>query len=627
MKTKRAYGYWESPISAEMLSGEKRLNDCKWAGDGETLVWAEGRGAQGVLCVKHRANAPRDISGDINVRGGVGYAGGEFDVHEMFAVFCGGDGRMYRVDVASGAPKAITPKYGSVATPTISPDGKWVVFVHTDGETDVLAVVDSHGLQWPRKIVVGADFYMQPAWSPSGDRLAWVSWDHPNMPWDGTRLETAPVEVDDRGLYLGKIEVWAGGPGTAVQQPTFSPNGKYLAYTSDKSGYSHIYNRDLSTGDVLRLTSGDADFAGPAWIQGLRHFDWALESTHVVAVRNERGKKSLVRVTVDCREVPIEPAAGYESVGQPTVSSLGHIAFFGSSSLVPGRLVTLLNGEDHRVDARSSNERVPPSELSPAQFVSWKFDDKKGEEIEVFANFYGPASTRFESDGRPPAIVMVHGGPTSQKTAAFEARNQFFATRGFAVMDVNYRGSTGYGRDYQDALYGEWGNVDVEDAVMAARYLVDADLADPDRLVIMGGSAGGYTVLQALTEHPGAFRAGVCMYGIANLFSLAHGTHKFESRYNDKLLGPLPAASELWKERSPIFKATNIEDAVAVYHGSKDKVVPIDQAEAIVGSLRSRGVPHVYHIYENEGHGWRRPENIKHFYESLLEFFQEHVLG
>lgn len=624
-KQQKPFGTWKSPISASMMAGQKRLNDVRWAGDGDTIVWVEGRDGKGVLVAQKRGEASQDISGDHSVRGGVGYGGGELDVRGDVAIFSANDGCLYRTKLHVGTPRQITPAFGSVASPAVSPNGKWVAYVHTDGGTDLLAVVDAEGRQWPQKVVVGADFYMQPAWSADGKRLAWISWDQPNMPWDGTRLETATVTETGRSVELGPIEVWGGGPNVAVQQPTFSPDGRWLAFTSDESGYHQLYVRNLETGETVALSHGESDHAGPAWIQGLRHFAWTPESKHIYAIKSSRGVMSLIRYGVEGGMAEVASASSYNALSQVSISPNGHVAFLGSSSSIPPRVVALWRGDDEAVIQRSSNERISTRRLSKMQPVSWILASG-GQEEEIFANYYPPTNPDFEAKGRPPAIVMVHGGPTSQRTAGFESRNQFFASRGYAVLDVNYRGSTGYGRDYMEALRGNWGVSDVEDVVSAAKFLVDADLAHPDKLVVMGGSAGGYTVLQVLTNHPGAFAAGVCLYGIANLFTLQMGTHKFEAAYNDRLIGPLPDAADAYRERSPIFRADQIADPVAVYHGARDKVVPIDQAEAIVKSLRSRGIAHEYHVYDDEGHGWRKSDNVEHFYDSLLEFLTEHVV-
>ncbi len=240
--------------------------------------------------------------------------------------------------------------------------------------------------------------------------------------------------------------------------------------------------------------------------------------------------------------------------------------------------------------------------------------------------FYPPTNPEFSSSGKPPLVVLIHGGPTSQVTAAYDARAQFLATRGYAVLQVNYRGSTGYGRDYMLKLRHSWGIYDVEDARTACLYLAEQGMVDERRRVIMGGSAGGFTVLQSLVTHPGFYTAGICLYGVANQFTLASDTHKFETRYLDTMLGPLPEAADIYRERSPIFHAERITDPIAVFQGEIDRVVPRAQSDEIVASLRTRGVPHEYHVYEGEGHGWRKTETIERFYESVDRFLRQYVV-
>jgi dipeptidyl aminopeptidase/acylaminoacyl peptidase len=239
---------------------------------------------------------------------------------------------------------------------------------------------------------------------------------------------------------------------------------------------------------------------------------------------------------------------------------------------------------------------------------------------------YEPHNLRFQGSGKPPLIVNIHGGPTSQRSAAFNAQAQFFTSRGYAYLEVNYRGSTGYGRSYWEALKGNWGIYDVQDAVSGAKYLVEQGKADKDRLVIMGGSAGGFTVLKALEDFPGVFKAGICLYGIANQFTLVADTHKFESHYSDTLLGELPEASQVYFQRSPIFHADKIQDPIAVFQGEDDKVVPRSQSDEIVSSLRARNIPHEYHLYPGEGHGFRKTETIEHFYKTVEKFIKQYVI-
>ncbi len=301
------------------------------------------------------------------------------------------------------------------------------------------------------------------------------------------------------------------------------------------------------------------------------------------------------------------------------------MACVASSGVQPPRVVVIdlaAEGYASTVRRRSDTETVTPGQLSQPQAVSWKsFDGEQAHGL-----YYPPASDRFEGTGKPPLIVLVHGGPTSGVQAAWSAQSQFFATRGYAVLAVNYRGSTGYGREYMLKLRESWGIYDVQDCMTGAKDLAERGLVDGSKLVIMGGSAGGFTVLQSLVELPGFYKAGICLFGVANQFTLASDTHKFEARYLDSILGPLPEAAAVYRERSPIFHASKIVDPIAVFQGDIDRVVPRDQSDTIVASLRARGVPHEYHVYEGEGHGWRKTETIERFYDSVQRFLTQHVL-
>ncbi|MGH2587785.1 MAG: alpha/beta hydrolase family protein, partial [Dehalococcoidia bacterium] len=281
-------------------------------------------------------------------------------------------------------------------------------------------------------------------------------------------------------------------------------------------------------------------------------------------------------------------------------------------------------GEDHvpRVWARAMGETLPMSAFSRPESIAWtSFDGERAHGL-----FFPPANERFRSPGLPPLIVVVHGGPTSQVTATYHPQTQFLTSRGYAVLAVNYRGSTGYGRDYMAKLRASWGIYDVEDSVSGARALAEQGRVDPVKRVIMGGSAGGFTVLQTLVTHPGAFTAGICLFGVSNQFTLAADTHKFEARYLDSILGPLPEAAALYRDRSPIYHAERIKDPIAVFQGAEDKVVPKSQSDEIVASLKARGVPHEYQVYEGEGHGWRKTETIERFYQSMDTFLRQYVV-
>lgn len=467
---------------------------------------------------------------------------------------------------------------------------------------------------------------MQPTWHPGGDRLAWVEWDHPNMPWDGTNLKLASLDLSTGGLpAVSSAGVIAGGPEVAVSQPLFSRDGNGLYYLSDASGWGHVYSYELASRQHRQVTSGPGEFSQPAWSQGQANI--ALTGGgQLAAVRARSGFSSLIALEPGgAARDPGGLHPGYTAFDHPA-SSAAHekVAVVASAGQQRPRVVVfdLADGAPASVRRLSSSETVPAAALSEPRAVSWRSFD--GEEAHGL--YYPPASERFEGTGAPPLIVMVHGGPTSQVAASWNVSCQYFATRGYAVLQPNYRGSTGYGRDYMLKLRESWGIFDVQDSKYGAQSLAERGLADPTRLVIMGGSAGGFTVLQSLVELPGFYKAAICMYGVANQFTLASDTHKFEQRYLDTMIGPLPETAARYRERSPIFHADRIVDPIAVFQGEIDRVVPREQSDSIVASLRARGVPHEYHVYEGEGHGWRKSETIEKFYPAVERFLKQWVL-
>ncbi len=649
-KQVRQYGTWPSAISPEIVSASLRLSDVQWDTDGETLVWLEGRGAQSLLVMQRGLDAAYDLTGELGVRGRVGYGGGDFTVAQGVAYFAGPDGRIFQQPLAGGLAKPITPAFGAAAAPKVSADGKWLAFVHTDQGVDTLGLVDVQGDVWPAKLASGTDFVMQPAWHPQGKYLAYIAWNHPQMPWDGTELKLITFDYADGVPGVVASETLAGNETTAIFQPEFSPDGRYLAYISNETGWGQLYVYDLEKRTHRRLTEAAAEHSTPPWQQGQRMFGWSQDSQRIYFLRNTAAALSLWVCTVASgQEQPIPGLETYTYLGQPSVSSRhDSIALLAGSSTIPTRIIThsiaddplpvtltpsadtptlsvLVAEADHageRIHRRSGGERLLPEQLATAEPISWTGHDG----ATVYGLYYPPTNPDFESTGLPPLIVDVHGGPTGQSMMAYRGGFQFFTSRGFAVLDVNYRGSTGYGKAYMNMLRENWGIYDVQDCASGAAYLVDAGRVDRDKLVIMGGSAGGFTVLQSMIEKPGFYKAGICMYGVANQFLLAMETHKFEERYSDSLLGPLPQAAQVYRERSPYFHADKIKDPIAVFQGEDDQVVLRNQSDDIVATLRRSGVPHEYHVYVGEGHGWRKPETIQAFYKSLLKFLMQYVL-
>lgn len=618
-KTVRQFGTWSSPVSAAQVASALRLNDVQWAG--ATLVWHENRGSRGVLVAQTGVDAPRDLTGELTSRGRVGYGGGEFGVSGDTLVFAAGNGRIYRQSLSGGVPRPLTPEFGGSAAPRLSPDGQYVAFIHTYENVDGLAVVDSEGKQWSRRLAYGTDFAMQPAWHPDSRQLAFIVWNHPNMPWDGTELRL--LTLDDRA-EVTKTEVIAGDQQTAIFQPEFSPDGRYLSYISDATGYGQLYLFDLQTRQHQQITTDSVEHGQPAWGQGQRRYGWSHDSSKIYYLRNEQGFHTLWLYTLATQQhQAVDALKHYTSLKQIAVSPVDDtVALIASSAQCPERLISWHPERGERIHSRTASEIVPTEAYAPAQAITWAGHD--GET--VYGLYYAPTSQRFTGTGAPPLIVHVHGGPTSQKDTSFDAEIQFFATRGFAVLAVNHRGSTGYGREYMRKLYGQWGYYDVEDSVSGAEHLVRQGLADAKQLMIIGGSAGGFTVLQALVDKPGFFAAGICKYGVSNQFMLVQDTHKFEEQYSFSLLGNLPEAAALYRQRSPIYHATRITDPVIIFQGEDDTVVPRNQSDMIVATLKAQGVTHEYHLYPGEGHGFRQPATIEAYLQATLRFIQQNVI-
>ena len=628
---KAAGGLWESPLSPSHGARRIRPSDVQWTSSGG-LVWREERSGTGVLVFRKSLEAPlRDLAAEHSVRARVGYGGGDFSVAGG-QVFFVSEGRVFRHGLDETESVPVTPPWGQPAAPSVSPDGRRLVYVHSSEGVDCLGLMRTDGSGWPVQFASGRDFYMQPAWHPDGRRIAWVAWDHPNMPWDGSGLYlgeagpggltgTAPDPVQLAGDPAGSV---------AVFQPAFSPDGRYLSFVSDREGWFNLWLYDLENDSLQPLLQESAEYAGPAWIQGLRTYAWTPAGDAIYAIRLRRGRAALVRVGLE--EGRSQPVGGglsrYTALSQLSPAPDGEcMALVGSSPLLPPRVLTVT--ARGAVSIWSEVTPEPPDEayLDHPRPLSWKVRPPADlpESPACEGLFYRPRNPAYQPTAPPPAVIRVHGGPTSQALVEYRFEIPFLTSRGFAVLDLNYRGSTGYGRGYRDSLKGQWGVADVEDTRAAAEFLVSSGRADPERLVVLGGSAGGLTVLLSLIRYPGLFRAGVCLYGVSDLLALARETHKFEAHYLDSLVGRLPGDEALYRERSPLGQAGAIRDPVALFQGEVDEVVPPSQSDRIAEALAARRVPHVYHRFPGEGHGWRKSATIKVYLEALQEFLAEHV--
>ena len=614
------YGSWKSPITSKLIaSGTIGLTQVEV--DGDDVYWIEMRPTEGGRCVVVR-RTPDGRTSDVtpspfNARTRVHeYGGGAFAVADGTVYFSNfADQRLYRQDHGS-QPRPVTPEANlRYADAVIDRRRGRLVCVREDHRTDHEAVntivgVDVAGLHQGDVLVAGNDFYSSPRLSPDGSRLAWLTWNHPNMPWDGTELWVG--ELEDDGSISG-AKLVAGGLDESIFQPEWSPDG-VLHFVSDRSGWWNLYRwRDERVEPVVEM---EAEFGRPGWIFGIPTYSFE-SAGRIVCALGRRGTWQLATLETASRVLrPIET---------PYTELMGLRA-------APGRAVFLAGSPTHemsvvQLDVASSRVEVLRSSSNvavEARYVSSpepiEFPTEKG--LTAHALFYPPRNGDYAapSDERPPLLVKSHGGPTSAVSSALNLGIQYWTSRGIAVLDVNYGGSTGYGRAYRNRLEGQWGVVDVDDCVNGARYLVERGDVDGERLAIAGGSAGGYTTLCALTFRD-IFRAGASHFGVSDLEALAKDTHKFESRYLDRLVGPYPERADLYRERSPINFTDRLSRPVIFFQGLEDKVVPPDQAERMVGALRAKGVPVAYLPFEGEQHGFRRAENIRRALDAELYFY------
>ena len=589
-------------LPIEALSEEVQIRDVR-ASSGD-IVWVERRGGTGVLV--YWRGAPQDLTTGMDVGSGLGYGGGDFDLAGGTVVFVS-DHALWRLSLGGGPAERLTPRFGEMASPTLSPGGRWVAYVHREEDTDRLAMVDAEGGAWPTIAAQGADFYTQPAWSPDGTRLAWVEWDFPAMPWTSSRLMIAR-HADGR---VDAVERVAGGDGVGVYQPLFSKDGSALFYVDNEGEADRLVRLELGTGAKQVLLQGG--IMEPGFAQGVRSMTLGPDGALYVKTVQE-GEAALLRVDADGRSESV-PLEGYRWFRQP-VGDDERLVMVAEGPLQPPRVVAR-SGSGWEVLRYASPERYRDL-LSEPRHVA--IAAAAGHE--VYGVLYPAVGSQAS---RRRAVISVHGGPTSMRGLAFDGQAQFLATRGYSVLLLNHRGSTGYGRRYREALDGSWGVADVEDAEAAASWLVREGLAAERSVAIMGGSAGGYTTLMALATRPGAFGAGVSLFGVTDLLGLARRTHKLERRYLDGLVGPLPEALPVYRERSPVSLAGAVRDPLYLFQGGKDTVVARSDADAMVKELERHGADYLYTVYEDEGHGWSRPGTIADFYGKLEAFLEERL--
>ncbi|WEF32155.1 S9 family peptidase [Pseudoduganella chitinolytica] len=614
------FGTWHSPIGATLVAaGATPLASLAIAG--QDIFWLAGRASEAGrnALLRLRAGQANELTpAPMNVRTRVHeYGGGAYAVDGDTVVFSHfADNRLYR-QAGSGAAEAFTAPGRQ----------RFADFVVDNARQRLIAVRELHGEDPHAQpvntlcavgfdgsetvLAEGHDFYSSPRLSPDGRRLAWLTWDHPSMPWQGTQLWLAELGAD--GLP-GTPQLVAGGAEESICQPEWAPNGR-LHFVSDRSGWWNLYRHGKDGSEALCPL--EAEFGAPHWTFGNSMYGF-LPNGDIVCTYIDKGVSRLARLAAGSATLsPI--ATPYDEIRELKAGD-GFVVLLGGSPTVAAEIarIDLVQGEV-TVLARSIEALPELGYLSVPESIS--YPSAGGRTAHAF--FYPPCNQDVQAPAgeKPPVIVIGHGGPTGMAASTLKLATQFWTSRGFGVLDVNYGGSTGFGRAYRDALKSQWGIVDVEDCIAGARYLVQSGRADGDRLIIRGGSAGGLTTLCALTFHD-VFKLGASYYGVSDLQGLDDDSHKFESHYNEYLIAPQPQAKAVYAERSPINHTDRLSRPMIFFQGLDDKVVPPQQSEAMVQALQRRGIPVAYVPLEGEGHGFRKAENIVRTLEAELYFYR-----
>lgn len=619
------YGSWKSPITPDSFISKSNVLG-QVILDGSDIYWSETRPSEGgrVAIMRYTTDGTTAdvIPLPFNARTRVHeYGGGSFTVSEGTIYFSNfADQHLYRVSPGS-TPELVASQAGLFyADMVMDRQRERLICVGEDhanaGQEAVnkLISVSLAGAEHVQTLVSGNDFYSSPRLSPDGSRLAWLTWNHPNMPWDGTELWVG--EFDQDGL-IKHAQLIAGGPRESIFQPEWSPDGT-LYFISDRTNWWNLYR--LHDGKIEPLCQKDAEFGTPQWAFGMSTYGF-VSTQRIVCWYAKKGGAHLSYLDTGpdaINRVPTEISVPYKTISGIRVNA-EHVVFLGASPTNSGSIVRFdIATGTSKILRRASSAEIDERYISVPQAI--EFPTENG--LTAYAFFYPPHNPDYEAPAGelPPLIVESHGGPTSAVSSSLSLNRQFWTSRGFALLDVNYGGSTGYGREYRERLYGQWGVVDVDDCVNGAKYLVERGLVDGNRLAIHGGSAGGYTTLCALAFRD-VFKAGASHFGVSDLDIFVKDTHKFESRYLFSLIGPYPEARDLYYQRSAINFIDRFSCPVLFFQGLEDKVVPPNQAELMVEELKKNNIPVAYIPFEGEQHGFRRAENIKRTLEAELYFY------
>lgn len=612
-------GLWESALTPLMLTQVASIGEPRWSPEGDRASYLHTRDGDGRILVAPSAGGPDvQVTTDPPAQGGGSYSGGFYDWSPDGAsiVYLARDGRLWIVPARGGRSRRLAGGDGRQRAPAWSPDGRAIAYVSDVADASAIAIAEVapgyDGPAWPRRISGRADFVQDPAWSPDSRRLAWQEWDVPNMAWDGSRVVVAEVATGERWVVAGADDV-------ATSQPRFSPDGRNLAFLSDQSGWLNLWIVNADGSAARPLVEESFEHGPPTWSPGTRTFVWSPDGKQIAYLRNDDGNWRVRTVDVATgASRSVDDADGLRT--GLAWSRQNELIYVHSRATVPPtlRAVNLEMGAT-RTLALAGAAGLADSEVVPAEPLRWTGRDG----ATLHGHVYRP---RRATSLPTPLLVLLHGGPTGQFGVGWNGQIQYFAQRGWTVFTPEYRGSTGYGRAYAQAQRGNWGVTDVNDTVDGIDHLIAAGGIDRERVAVMGGSAGGYTVLMLLALAGDRIRAGVDLFGVADLWELNEGTHRLEAHYNDHLVGRLPDAAKLYAERSPIHLADRIKAPLLVLQGDVDPVVPRAQSDELVERVRHNGGTVEYHVYAGEGHGWARGDTQRDALERTDRFLVNNVL-
>ncbi len=619
------YGSWASPITPDvLLKGVVHLRNQMIRWDGDDLYWSELRPYEGgriVVCKRGVDGKAVDVTPPgFNARSRVHeYGGGHYAVSDGVVFFTNyTDQRLYRLE-AGGPPRAISPAADvRHADMVVDVRRRRVIAVREDHTARAAQAVnsivslDAEGSADAITLASGNDFYSSPKLSPDGERIAWQTWNHPHMPWDSSEIWVGELDGEGRVRSSRKI---AGGGDESVLQPEWSPSGE-LYFVSDRSDWWNLY-RARGEGDEP-VCSRAAEFGAPQWVFGQRWYAFRGSDEIVCAFAEPSGTK-LGRLDLNSGSLH-QVELLYTNLHNVQVSGHRAAMYASSATLAERVLVVDLDTLAQEVVKTSNPVHIESGNFSVPRPI--EFPTENGKTAHAF--YYAPRNAEHEAPAgeKPPLIVHIHGGPTGSAGPTYPFEFQYWTSRGIAFVDVNYGGSSGYGRAYRQRLKGSWGVVDVDDCINAARHLVDQGLVAPDRIHVTGGSAGGFTVLLSMTKRR-FYNAGASHYGIGDLELFDKTTHKFESHYDDWLIGPYPERRDLYRDRSAVHFADRLASPVLLLQGLEDAIVPPSQAESFVAACKEKKLPYAYVAFEGEQHGWRKESTIRRALEVELSFLSQ----